>query len=214
MTMKLEKLKHEIIFNEDKLFEENEMLKGRLKQENINYNQKLDSLQSEKEALFEQNDKLKRIIEEKDVNLDVLLKQETDKYKMLNGERSDLKTALEQMTSDYENLLVQNEEYTCDLKNSEDLILNLEEKIKDQSQRHKEDINKIEQKIARVQKDNLLKSHKINFLLEKIESDCEKWNSIENDLNKEISSLNSALSLKERLLSEKNETIAKIRYFY
>ena len=38
MTMKLEKLKHEIIFNEDKLFEENEMLKSKIKQENINYN--------------------------------------------------------------------------------------------------------------------------------------------------------------------------------
>ena len=36
MTMKLEKLKHEIIFNEDKLFEENEMLKSKIKQENIN----------------------------------------------------------------------------------------------------------------------------------------------------------------------------------
>ena len=55
MTMKLEKLKHEIIFNEDKLFEENEMLKSKIKQENINYNLKIDGLQTAKEKLFHRN---------------------------------------------------------------------------------------------------------------------------------------------------------------
>ena len=83
MTMKLEKLKHEIMFNEDKLFEENEMLKGKIKQENINYNLKLDSLQTEKESLFHENDNLKRIIDEKDVNLNILLKQGTQPWSRL-----------------------------------------------------------------------------------------------------------------------------------
>ena len=214
MTMKLEKLKHEIIFNEDKLFEENEMLKSKIKQENINYNLKLDGLQSEKETLFHENDKLKRIIEEKDVNLNVLLKQETEKYKTLNNEKCEMEESLSNMSHDFKSLLLNNERLEVDLQEAENNVVIFNEKIKNQSLRHKEDINKLEQKITRAQKENCLKSHKIGFLLEKIENDCEKWNCIENDLKKEICHLNLLLTEKQQLLNERNETIDKIRYLY
>ena len=123
MTMKLEKLKHEIIFNEDKLFEENEMLKSKIKQENINYNLKLDGLQSEKETLFHENDKLKRIIEEKDVNLNVLLKQETEKYKTLNNEKCAMEESLSNMSHDFKSLLLNNERLEVDLQEAENNVV-------------------------------------------------------------------------------------------
>ena len=211
MTMKLEKLKHEILVNEDKLFEENEMLKSKMKQENINYNQKLDSLQTEKEFLFDENDKLKRIIEEKDVNLNVLLKQETEKYKMLNDEKEEFKNSLDKISEDYKNLLIKTEKIEIELEDSENNVFKIKETFRNQSLRHKEDINKLEQKITKVQKENFLKSHKINFLLEKIESDCEKWNNIELELKKEIQNLNSKLMEQQKLLKEKETTIEKIR---
>ena len=211
MTMKLEKLKHEIIFNEDKLFEENEMLKGKIKQENINYNLKLDSLQTEKESLFHENDNLKRIIEEKDVNLNVLLKQEAENYKTLKEEKCEMEESLNKLSLDFKDLLLCNESLKEDLLKSEENAVKISEKIKNQSMRHREDINKLELKITKVQKENCLKSHKISFLLEKIQSDCETWNKIESSLKNEISNLNAILGEKENLLSQKDETIAKIR---
>ena len=211
MTMKLEKLKHEIMFNEDKLFEENEMLKGKIKQENINYNLKLDSLQTEKESLFHENDNLKRIIEEKDVNLNILLKQEAEKYKTLKEEKCEMEESLNKLSLDFKDLLLCNESLNGDLLKSEENAVKISEKIKNQSMRHREDINKLELKITKVQKENCLKSHKISFLLEKIQSDCETWNKIESSLKNEISNLNAILGEKENLLSQKDETIAKIR---
>ena len=211
MTMKLEKLKHEIIFNEDKLFEENEMLKGKIKQENINYNLKLDSLQTEKESLFHENDNLKRIIEEKDVNLNILLKQEAEKYKTLKEEKCEMEESLNKLSLDFKDLFLCNESLKEDLLKSEENAVKISEKIKNQSMRHREDINKLELKITKVQKENCLKSHKISFLLEKIQSDCETWNKIESSLKMEISNLNAILGEKENLLSQKDETIAKIR---
>ena len=211
MTMKLEKLKHEIMFNEDKLFEENEMLKGKIKQENINYNLKLDSLQTEKESLFHENDNLKRIIEEKDVNLNVLLKQEAENYKTLKEEKCEMEESLNKLSLDFKDLLLCNESLKEDLLKSEENAVKISEKIKNQSMRHREDINKLELKITKVQKENCLKSHKISFLLEKIQSDCETWNKIESSLKNEISNLNAILGEKENLLSQKDETIAKIR---
>ena len=83
MTMKLEKLRHEIIFNEDKLIEENEMLKTRLRQENINYKLKLDAFQTEKDNMMHENAMQKKLIEEKDLNLNILLKQEQETNKLL-----------------------------------------------------------------------------------------------------------------------------------
>ena len=211
MTMKLEKLKHEIMFNEDKLFEENEMLKGKIKQENINYNLKLDSLQTEKESLFHENDNLKRIIDEKDVNLNILLKQEAEKYKTLKEEKCEMEESLNKLSLDFKDLLLCNESLNGDLLKSEENAVKISEKIKNQSMRHREDINKLELKITKVQKENCLKSHKISFLLEKIQSDCETWNKIESSLKNEISNLNAILGEKENLLSQKDETIAKIR---
>ena len=211
MTMKLEKLKHEIMFNEDKLFEENEMLKGKIKQENINYNLKLDSLQTEKESLFHENDNLKRIIDEKDVNLNILLKQEAEKYKTLKEEKCEMEESLNKLSLDFKDLLLCNESLNGDLLKSEENAVKISEKIKNQSMRHREDINKLELKITKVQKENCLKSHKISFLLEKIQSDCETWNKIESSLKNEISNLNAILGEKENLLSQKEETIAKIR---
>ena len=211
MTMKLEQLKHEIIFNEDKLFEENEMLKSKIKQENINYNLKIDGLQTAKETLFHENDKLKRIIEEKDVNLNILLKQETENYKTLNQEKCDIEKAFDKMSQDFKDLLLTNEKLEIDLQQSEDNVTKFKEKMKNQSSRHKEDINKLGQQITKVQKENCLKSHKINFLLEKIENDCDKWNHIERDLKMEISSLSLMLTEKQELLNKKDETIVKIR---
>ena len=211
MTMKLEKLKHEIMFNEDKLFEENEMLKGKIKQENINYNLKLDSLQTEKESLFHENDNLKRIIDEKDVNLNILLKQEAEKYKTLKEEKCEMEESLNKLSLDFKDLLLCNESLNGDLLKSEENAVKISEKIKNQSMRHREDINKLELKITKVQKENCLKSHKISFLLEKIQSDCETWDKIESSLKNEISNLNAILGEKENLLSQKDETIAKIR---
>ena len=211
MTMKLEKLKHEILINEDKLFEENEMLKSKIKQENINYNLKIDGLQTAKEKLFHENDMLKRIIEEKDVNLNILLKQETEKHKTLNQEKCDMEKAFDKMSQDFRDLLLVNEKLEIDLQQSEDNTTKFREKMKNQSSKHKEDINKLEVQITKVQKENCLKSHKINFLLEKIKNDCEKWNHIERDLKMEISNLNQLLEEKQKLLNKKDETIVKIR---
>ena len=211
MTMKLEKLKHEILINEDKLFEENEMLKSKIKQENINYNLNIDGLQTAKEKLFHENDMLKRIIEEKDVNLNILLKQENEKHKTLNQEKCAMEKAFDKMSQDFRDLLLVNEKLEIDLQQSEDNTTKLREKMKNQSSKHKEDINKLEVQITKVQKENCLKSHKINFLLEKIKNDCEKWNHIERDLKMEISNLSQMLEEKQKLLNKKDETIVKIR---
>ena len=118
------------------------------------------------------------------------------------------------MSHDFKSLLLNNERLEVDLQEAENNVVIFNEKIKNQSLRHKEDINKLEQQITRAQKENCLKSHKIGFLLEKIENDCEKWNCIENDLKKEICHLNLLLTEKQQLLNERNETIDKIRYLY
>ena len=211
MTMKLEKLKHEIIFNEDKLFEENEMLKSKIKQENINYNLKIDGLQTEKEKLFHENDMLKRVIEEKDVNLNILLKQETETHKTLNQEKCDMEKAFDKMSQDFRELLLINEKLEIDLQQSEDKTTKFREKEKNQSSKHKENINKLELQITKLQKENCLKSHKINFLLEKIKNDCEKWNHIERDLKIEIFNLTQSLDENKKLLNKKDEAIIKMR---
>ena len=212
MTMKLEKLRQEIMNNEDKLIEENEMLKTRIRQENINYSVKLDSLQTDKDNLTHENAMLKKLIEEKDENLNILLRKEEQTHQLLKDEKTDAEKSLEKLSQDFKLLLLNNERLEVDLQQSEQNVVQLRDKIKNQSGKQSQENNRLEEKISAIQKESNQKSHKINFLLEKIESDCEKWNMIENDLKKEICDLHSVLTEKQNLLAEKEKTILKIRY--
>ena len=212
MTMKLEKLRHEIIFNEDKLIEENEMLKTRLRQENINYKLKLDAFQTDKDNMMHENAMQKKLIEEKDLNLNILLKQEQETNKLLREEKTDAEKSLEKMSEEYKVLLLDNERLEVELRQSEQNLVKMEDKMKNQVQKQDDDHRNVEEKMKAVQKESSQKSHKINFLLKKIESDCEEWNSIETDLKREICDLNSLLSEKQNLLTEKEQTIQEIRY--
>ena len=110
------------------------------------------------------------------------LKQEEDKFVALNEEKNELENSLSKMTFSYKDLLKNNADLEEDLRKSENNIKKIKEKMKFQSGKHKDDIRQVEEKLIFLQKDNCHKSHKISFMLEKIESDCQRWNCIENDL--------------------------------
>lgn len=212
LSVKMDKLKNEILVNEDKLIDENEMLKARVKQENLNFTLMLDTLKTEKECLSHENNKLKRKIEEKNVRMTETLKQEGDKFVALNEEKNELEKSVSKINSSYKEILQDNSRLEEGLRKSENNIKKIKEKMKIQSVNYQEDTRLWEEKLLLLQKDNCHKSHKINFMLEKIESDCVKWNRIENDLKDEINNLNILILESKSQIKVKDEAISKMRY--
>ena len=211
VSVKMDKLKNEILVNEDKLIDENEMLKAKLKQENLNSSLRLDTLNAENESLGQENSKLKRNIEEKEVQMTDMLKQQEEKFLLLDGDKNELEKSFSKLTTGYKELLKGNAVLEEDIRKSENNMTKMKEKVKYQSAKHKEEVRQLEEKLMSVQKDNCHKSHKINFMLQKIESDCQKWNRIENDLKDEINSLNLLLFDAKSQIKVKDDAICKMR---
>ena len=210
-SVKMDKLKNEILVNEDKLIDENEMLRAKLKQESLDSRLKEETFIAEKEALAQENIKLKRTVEEKEANLTDILKQQEDNFSELNGEKNELEKSFSKITLSYKDLLKANAELEENTRKSENNIIKIKEKMKFHSGRHKEEVRQLEERLMLVQKENCHKSHKINFMLEKIESDCQKWNRIENDLKDEINKLNLLLLESKSQIKVKDEAICKMR---
>ena len=210
-SVKMDKLKNEILVNEDKLIDENEMLRAKLKQENHDSRLKEETANAEKEALAHENSQLKRTIEEKEANLADILKQEEHNFLELNGEKNELEKSLGKITLSYKDLLKANAKLEENTRKSENNIIKIKEKMKFQSGKHKEEVRQLEEKLVLVEKENCHKSHKIHFMLEKIESDCHKWNRIENDLKDEINNLNLLLLESKSRIKVKDEAICKMR---
>ena len=121
---------------------------------------------------------------------------------------------MSKINSSYKEILQDNSRLEEGLKKSENNIKKIKEKMKIQTVNFQDDTRLLEEKMLLLQKENCHKSHKINFMLEKIESDCVKWNRIENDLKDEINNLNMLILESKSQIKVKDEAISKMRYMY